>query len=436
MSSDSSRSMSRSARSRAVWLAVFVIAGVVATIGESTYDMAFADTALTVSDEVTTVGWIYFAGYLTEAIASATLGSRVDAWGPLRAMVIFSGAAAIALAAAGLTNVVLGVTSVVFIVLSAALVDYLNQLVGISHSAALPEAFGADEQGLIRFSGLDSSVRSVSSIASPVIAGLIIVQAPGFQALFVVAALYVTGYALLIGFLVDVGRRSATTNPTTSPPATGEPPPRPTLRRVAADIRASSAWRRFLVVDVIATMALSTALLLLYSLFRSDFDLAPTTAGLLLGCLALGSLLASVVIARGTKSGLSRLFGIGAVGCGAGTIVLAMSAGNVYVGGVGATVLGVGSVLQLKSMTLLVQLNAPRGQIGSWFAVIDTVERVVNALAIVAAATLMDVLGGSWVFGATGLILVACGGWWFAIQHQVRLDAPPEQQRERHVAPG
>lgn len=420
-----------------LFLLLFVVAGVVATVGESTYDMGFADTALSVSDQVTTVGWIYFAGYLTEAVASATLGSRIDAWGPLRAMVVFVSLATVVLVVAGVANVVLGLTSILVVIGTAALVDYLNQLVGIAHSAALPEAFGDDETGLIRFSGLDASVRSTASVAAPLVAGSVIVVAPGFRAMFVVAALYATGYLLLLVFLVHVmrtahARRTASAGavgthglaphghapvaePTLDPlPAAAAPgeDDRPGLRAVAREIGRSAWWRRFLVVDVLGTVALSTVLLLLYSLFRHDYGLGPRESGLLLGALALGSVVASVVIARGARDGLPRLFGAGCAGSGAGVLLLAVSGGSLAVAGTGAAVLGFGSVLQMKAMTLLVQLNAPRGRVGSWFAVIDTVERVVNALGVLGAAVLMDLVGGPWVFGFAGGLLVACGAWW------------------------
>lgn len=446
----------RVTRWNAAWLGLFVVAGIIATLGESTYDMAFADTALTVSEKVTTIGWIYCAGYLTEALASATLGSRIDAWGPLRAMAIFAGAASVVLVAAGAANVLVGVTSVVVIVLTAALIDYLNQLVGIAHSAALPEAFGDDEQGLIRYSGVDSSVRSVAAVASPVVAGMIIIGVPGFSALLVVAGLYAVGYLLLIGFLVRVGRAGAAdrdvaklsragedpaavapvgsvaTVPLAAPqagesqlaqpPLPATEPVRPSLRAVAGEILESPFWRRFLVVDVAATMALSAVLLLIYALFRHDFGFSPRSAGIVLGCMALGSLAASVVVAKGAKEGLSHLFGVGASCCGIGALVVALSGGRLVLAGAGAVLLGAGSVLQLKSMTLIVQLHAPKGRVGSWFAVIDTVELVVNAMSILAAAWVMDRLGGPWVFSFMGAVLLASGLWWLSIQRHTPMD--------------
>lgn len=397
-------------------LVVFVLAGITATLAESTYDMAFANTALAQSDKVLAVGLIYFAGYLTEAVASATMGAKIDAWGPLRAMTIFTGAVAVVLAAAGAVGTLLGVTSVVFLVLLAAVVDYLNQLGGIAHSAALPEAFDGDPNGLIRFSGIDASVRSVAAVATPVLAGFIIIAAPGLEAMYVVSALYATGYALLIGFLIHVANRRraaiAAAPPPQSATADGEADGPIRLRAVASTILESSSWRRFLVVDVIGTVGLSTALLLVYALLVHDYSFTPATAGIILGLMAGGSLVASVLIARGEPEGLGQLFGLGTLSSAVGVLALALSGGQLLIAGAGACILGFGSILQMKGMTLIVQLNAPRRRVGSWFAVIDGLEQGVNAAAIIAAAFLMDVVGGSVVFGAVALLMGGAGLWW------------------------
>jgi hypothetical protein len=133
-------------------------------------------------------------------------------------VVAFAGAAVEVLAGMGLADHAVGVTSGIVVVAAAGVTDFLNQLVGTAHEAALPEAFGRDEAGLIRFDGLDSSVRSVASVASPVVAGLIIFRAPGFEALLVVAALYGLGHALLAAFLLGKARRTAVSAQTTQGP--------------------------------------------------------------------------------------------------------------------------------------------------------------------------------------------------------------------------
>lgn len=418
-----------------VLLAVFVTAGIVATLAESTYDMAFANTALAETDKVLSVGLIYFAGYTTEAIASATMGSKIDAWGPLRALVIFTGTVAVVLAAAGAIGTLLGVSSIVFIILLAALVDYLNQLGGIAHSAALPEAFEGDAKGLIRFSGIDASVRSVAAVATPVIAGFIIIATPGLEAMYVVSALYATGYALLIGFLIYISNQrrallaaSATEDSKDEEIGTDEGPVK--LRAVASSILASTSWRRFLVVDVLGTVGLSTALLLAYALLVHDFDLTPATAGVVLGLMAAGSLIASILIAKGDPEDLGRLFGIGTISSAVGILILAVSDGELVVAGLGACVLGFGSILQMKGMTLIVQLNAPRKRVGSWFAVIDGLEQAVNAVAIIAAAYLMDLFGGPVIFGVVSVLMAGAGLWWMRHLKDTNFDTSPPLTQE------
>ncbi|MDR1187785.1 MAG: MFS transporter [Bifidobacteriaceae bacterium] len=411
---------------------VFIVSVVVIALADSTYDMAFVNSALNISDQVAVVGWIYCAGYLTEAFASVALGPKIDSWGPLRAMAVFAGLVVAVLAGVGLADHAVGVTSGILVIVIAAVIDFLNQLVAIAHEAALPEVFGQDEAGLIRFAGLDSSVRSVASIASPVVAGLIIFQMPGFEALAVVAVLFGLGYGLLMAFLLGKARRRAATGNGAhgsgadgSLESDGQLPSEDAVglpdgfRATARAIWESTAWRTFLIVDVSATMALSTVLLLLYSLFKHDFQLSPLQSGALLGCMALGSFIAAVLVARGSKESLSRLFGIGAVCAGGGTLLLAVANGHLIVGGAGTVVLGFGSVFQLRAMTLLIQLNAPKGKIASGLSVFDATERIVNGAAIVALAFCMDRLGGAVVFAAMGVVLVGSGVAWMLIRRTV-----------------
>ena len=78
----------------------------------------------------------------------------------------------------------------------------------------------------------------------------------------------------------------------------------------------------------------------------------------------------------------------------------------------GALIIGFGSVLQMKAMTLIVQVHAPQARIGAWFSVIDGIERVINALAIIGSAILMDLVGGFVVFSVLSFLLIGCGLWW------------------------
>jgi hypothetical protein len=101
-------------------------------------------------------------------------------------------------------------------------------------------------------------------------------------------------------------------------------------------------FEALLVVDVFATLALSTVLLLSYSLFTHEFGLSPREAGVMLGTLAVGSFAAALLVARGAKAGLSKLFGIGALCAGGGTLLLALSNGRPLVGGAGPVLIGSG----------------------------------------------------------------------------------------------
>lgn len=78
----------------------------------------------------------------------------------------------------------------------------------------------------------------------------------------------------------------------------------------------------------------------------------------------------------------------------------------------GALIIGFGNVLPMKAMTLIVQVYAPQARIGAWFSVIDGIERVINALAIIGSAILMDLVGGFVVFSVLSFLLIGCGLWW------------------------
>ncbi|MFW0120491.1 MFS transporter [Rothia sp. CCM 9419] len=431
-----------------ILISIFILSGFIGSVSESTYDMSFAKTALDISDSVTAIGWIYFAGYLTEAVASATLGSKIDAIGPIKAVIIFTSLASLLLITAGLSNLIFGVTSIILIVLLAGAIDFINQLVGIAHESALPEVFGDDERSLIQFSGLDSSVRSISSIAAPVISGAIIFDFPGFKSLIIVGILYGLSYTLLVFFLstvknqqmgVTIGQQAHLTeksehNQQEKLDGTLEEKPAEStslpngFQQTLSYILRSPSWRYFLVIDTLATVAISTVLLLLFALLVHEFTLDTSSAGLVLGAMALGSFIAAFFIGKSTKDTISKLFGIGCFITGLGGAIIALSYGTLSIAMVGAFILGFGSVFQLRGMTLLIQLNAPQGKIAAWFSVIDTVELIFNAITIIIAAYIMDKFGGTPVFLVVAIISILCSIAWLAIKNTYHFTTAAQQQ--------
>lgn len=178
------------------------------------------------------------------------------------------------------------------------------------------------------------------------------------------------------------------------------------------EIWQSMSWRKFLIVDILATAGLSTVLLLLFSLLKMEYRWEPEQIGFALAFMALGSLTASILIARNNIDNLKYLFGFGALTTGVGSLLLSISGGYFLIVYSGALIIGTGSVLQMKAMTLIVQVHAPQARIGAWFSVIDGIERVVNALAIIGSAILMDLFGGFVVFSVISFLLIGCGLWW------------------------
>lgn len=82
-----------------------------------------------------------------------------------------------------------------------------------------------------------------------------------------------------------------------------------------------------MIVDILATAGLSTVLLLLFSLLKMDYRWEPEQIGFALAFMALGSLAASILIARNNIDNLKYLFGFGALTTGVGSLLLSISGG-------------------------------------------------------------------------------------------------------------
>ena len=394
---------------------IFVASGILGVVSESTYDIAFGNTALGISDKIFWVGVIYFVGYITEAFAAATMGVHIDRWGALRSVFVFSVIACLVLILSGSLNVYAGINSIIFVVLVAGIMDFLNQLVNIAQTAAIPQAFGDDKNRLLTFSGLDSSVRAITGLVAPVIAGFIVSGFAELSSLFIVGLFYGTSAILLIMFLKSI-RSSNFSNSIADSDASKSFYKGMSSGRIIQitflEIWQSVSWRKFLIVDILATAGLSTVLLLLFSLLKMEYRWEPEQIGFALAFMALGSLTASMLIARNNIDNLKYLFGFGALTTGVGSLLLSISGGYFLIVYPGALIIGFGSVLQMKAMTLIVQVHAPQARIGAWFSVIDGIERVINALAIIGSAILMDLVGGFVVFSVLSFLLIGCGLWW------------------------
>ena len=396
---------------------IFVASGILGVVSESTYDIAFGNTALGISDKIFWVGVIYFVGYITEAFAAATMGVHIDRWGALRSVFVFSVIACLVLILSGSLNVYAGINSIIFVVLVAGIMDFLNQLVNIAQTAAIPQAFGDDKNRLLTFSGLDSSVRAITGLVAPVIAGFIVSGFAELSSLFIVGLFYGTSAILLIMFLKSVrsfnfSNSSADSDEGDSKGFYQGMSSGRIIQITFLEIWQSVSWRKFLIVDILATAGLSTVLLLLFSLLKMEYRWEPEQIGFALAFMALGSLTASVLIARNNIDNLKYLFGFGALTTGVGSLLLSISGGYFLIVYPGALIIGFGSVLQMKAMTLIVQVHAPQARIGAWFSVIDGIERVINALAIIGSAILMDLVGGFVVFSVLSFLLIGCGLWW------------------------
>lgn len=118
--------------------------------------------------------------------------------------ICFSVIACLVLVLSGSLNVYAGINSIIFVVLVAGIMDFLNQLVNIAQTAAIPQAFGDDKNRLLTFSGLDSSVRAIMGLVAPVIAGFIVSGFAELSSLFIVGLFYGASAILLIMFLKSV----------------------------------------------------------------------------------------------------------------------------------------------------------------------------------------------------------------------------------------
>lgn len=118
--------------------------------------------------------------------------------------ICFSVIACLVLVLSGSLNVYAGINSIIFVVLVAGIMDFLNQLVNIAQTAAIPQAFGDDKNRLLTFSGLDSSVHAITGLVAPVIAGFIVSGFAELSSLFIVGLFYGTSAILLIMFLKSV----------------------------------------------------------------------------------------------------------------------------------------------------------------------------------------------------------------------------------------
>jgi hypothetical protein len=415
------------ARGLLLAIVVFVALVLARQMSEGVYDIAFANVALDFSGLVSTVTLVYFVGFGVEICASLVAGPLLDRGSPAATLV---GAY---LAKTGVFLVV-GYGSTFFtsrlwtIVAAAATVDLVHRVGEMALFVLLPRLL--DGKALVKVQGIGAVVRAVGDLLSPTVAGVVLVVTPGARALVAAAGFQMLALVLFGWFVALVRRRNPAPGPAAEhdPAPDGQASPAPVSRRaVARTIRHSRSWRRFVVLDTLATLALSAVFLTLIPMMREQLDMSPARSGVFMAFSSLGAVLGGLVVTRSGEGGLFASLGWAPALAGAGTVIAATLGSTPWVLAVALTFFGMGFTVYLRSGALAVQLRAPQALLGTWHGIIDAIERVASAATILVTGYLFDAYGGTVLYSAFGGLLLLTGALWWAFDEecQAGLSATP-----------
>jgi hypothetical protein len=395
------------------WLvAVFGALVLVRAMSEGVYDIVFANLALDLSGLVSTVGLVYFVGYGVEVLASVVAGPLLDRSSPAVTLMVsyLLKIGAFALIAYGSTFLSSHLWTIVG---AAATVDLIHRVGDMALFVLLPRML--DKQSLIRVQGIGSAVRSMGELFSPVVAGAVLVWLPGTRAMLVAAGFQILAL-ILFGCLIAVIRSRRATSDVT---AGNDPEARPdaaeplaSRREVARVLRASSSWRRFVLLDTLTTLALSSVILSLIPLMREQLHMSASRAGTFLAFTTLGAIVGGLVVTKAGEKGIYSSLRWAPAAAGVGTVLAPILGHTQWVLAVMMTLFGLGFTVYLRSAGLVVQLRAPRALLGTWYGLIDAIERVACAAAILATGLVFDRFGGTALYAVFGALLLIAAVMW------------------------
>ncbi|MBV1855647.1 MFS transporter [Catellatospora tritici] len=407
-------------------LVLFAALVLTRAMSEGVYDIAFANLALDLSGMVGTVGLVYFVGYGVEVLASIVAGPLLDRGSPARTLVLAYLTKIGAFVLIGLGSGFLS-SHLWVIVAAAATVDLVHRVGDMALFVLLPRIL--DAPTLVRVQGVGSTVRSAGELVSPVVAGAVLVLLPGAQALLVAAGFQVLALVLLACLAVlirnrrtpaEAGSDAGSAADTDTADAAEEPP---VSRRVVARVLSGSrAWRRFIVLDTLTTLALSSVILSLLPLMREQLAMSAARAGSFLAFTTLGAIVGGLVVTKAGEHGIYTSLRWAPALAGVGTLIAPTLGRTEWVLAAALVLFGCGFTVYLRSAALVVQLRAPMALLGTWYGLIDAVERVACAVAILATGFAFDRFGGTGLYVVFGGLLVLTAVLWSGFDREHRQD--------------
>ena len=385
------------------------------SLSEGVYDITFANLAFDLSRLASTVTLVYFVGYGVEVIASVVAGPVLDRSGPVTALVGAYLAKIGVFLLIGLASTLVS-SHLWTIIAAAATVDLIHRVGDMALFVLLPRIL--NPRALVTVQGIGTTVRSVGDLVSPAVAGGVLGVLPGGRALLAAAGLQVLAL-VMVGCLLAVARtRAGQPAPGQEPgpvnsESTGTGTSAPVSRRSVARVLLSHrAWRRFILLDTEITVALSSVILTLIPLMRSQLHMSPARSSVFMAFPTLGAVIGGIVVTRGGERGIYPSLVWAPALAGAGAIAAPVLGDTPWLLATALTLFGIGFTVYLRSAALIVQLRAPLALMGTWHGLIDAVERVACAVAILATGYLLDRFGATIVYAAYGILLLAGSAQW------------------------
>lgn len=373
------------------------------TLSEGVYDLAFAAIAFHLTGKAMTGAIVYALGFTSEIIVSLFLGGVLDSYNKLKIfMISILMKIIVFLSFVGIDHAFGLTISIIFI--SALTIDLLHHISKLTNSVSLLSLYRNEER--LKMQGISMSLESGISIASPVLAGLLIafLKKPVYLLLICVLFQLIS----LISFknvmentqLKFINKNIENVNLLNSLFST--------FRSINEVFLNKILFQYFLITSLIGSI-ISTCVLLLFPFLSYFQNLEDSQIGMVFGFSAAGSFLTGIVISKYLKvENLLRVGSFSIIFLGFTLILLSINM-NIITICVLIFIFNICVSLFFRCTGTFLQNNLPDDKVGSFWAAHSAVLRIFCLVGVLVGGFIFDRIGGGYFYSTLGILILSLG---------------------------
>lgn len=378
-------------------------------LSEGVYDLVFANMAYSASGQAFAVATTYAFGYTAEILVTI-LGAGFLDYFDRRKIFVYSQFVKIAIFASVVVVGAIHPLSAPMIWAYAFSIDLIHHYSRIALFTLVVSLFEKAE--IPEIQGTNAVLSGTMQITSPLLAGAAIGLFGLTSSLGVSVALQLLALiTALVLFRIAKYRKSANEE------STG--PLREQLKdaalstlRAARDLARDKTWRGFLTLYTACGLLIGVTVLLWIPLLRGYHGVSDGNTGWYLSIGATGLAAGGFIVRRFGKLQSYRYLALALFLMSLSVVLAIVMPGVVGLIAGGTILFHLGLTLYFGFSTVLIQISIPSDRMGSWYGVIDFVNRIFGMVGVLCAGVLFDLVGPEWLFGGLAVVLAASATLW------------------------